>query len=200
MPPTEKNINELQNKLWYIIRHEEIPGSNTNPQHFINTNEDYQICLNDIVKLGRVKYSANEINFLNNESQGNDSKEINKEDYNLSLSNQGTKPVFDFIYKTNIPTLTEMDDVMCKICLSNGSDEQNPLVELCKCTGGIKFSHYECLKRWMQTKLSKKENEKQCVTSYNIKAFNCEICKTPYPCKIINLMFFSPVFNYWKRR
>ena len=63
-------------------------------------------------------------------------------------------------------------------------DEENPLVDLCKCTGGIKYTHYICLKYWMQTKLSKKENEKKTVTSYNIKSFNCEICKTPFPCKV----------------
>jgi hypothetical protein len=35
----------------------------------------------------------------------------------------------------------------------------------------------------METKLQKKENEKKTVTSYNIKSFNCEICRTPYPFK-----------------
>jgi len=65
-----------------------------------------------------------------------------------------------------------------------GSDEINPLVELCRCTGGIKYTHYNCLKLWMQTKLSKKENEKKSVTSYNIKSFNCEICKTPFPFRL----------------
>jgi len=35
----------------------------------------------------------------------------------------------------------------------------------------------------MSTKLSIKENEKKTVTSYNMKSFNCEICKTPYPRK-----------------
>ena len=35
----------------------------------------------------------------------------------------------------------------------------------------------------MNTKLSIKTNEKGTVTSYNIKTFNCEICKQPYPCK-----------------
>jgi hypothetical protein len=40
-----------------------------------------------------------------------------------------------------------------------------------------------CLKSWMQTKLSTKENEKKTVTLYSMKSFNCEICKTPYPCK-----------------
>ena len=54
---------------------------------------------------------------------------------------------------------------------------------LCSCSGGIRFAHYFCIKKWMETKLILKENEKKTVKSYNIRAFNCEICKTPYPCK-----------------
>ena len=37
----------------------------------------------------------------------------------------------------------------------------------------------------METKLIIKKKKKKTVKSYNIKSFNCEICKTPYPCKII---------------
>ena len=73
---------------------------------------------------------------------------------------------------------------MCKICYSDDNDkENNPLVHLCNCNGGLRFSHFECIKKWMETKLVIKENEKKTVKSYNIKSFNCEICKTPYPFK-----------------
>jgi len=152
MPPHEKNINDLQNKIWYVIKHEE---NTANSHPFINTNEDYNICLNDIVKLGRVKYSANEINLLNK------NEEVEKMDeslYNIGALNLNTKPVFDFIHKAVAHTNQNEDD-MCKICLSSVQDESNPLANLCKCTGG--YSHYECIKMWMQTKLSTKENEKK---------------------------------------
>src|SRR5689334_7494641 len=102
MEPTGKNINDLQNKIWYIIKHDEDTGGNHNPQNLINTNEDYHICLNDIVKLGRVKYAANEI-FI---TKKNDLMEVDSDypqgsnPYNISAINLGTAPVFDFIYKT----------------------------------------------------------------------------------------------------
>jgi hypothetical protein len=44
----------------------------------------------------------------------------------------------------------------------------------------------------MQTKLNTKENEKKTVTLYSMKSFNCEICKTPYPCRKII------IYNYLK--
>ena len=57
MLATEKNINELQNKMWYVIKHEDqnsAINSNSN-QQFVNTNNDYFINRDDIVKLGRVR-------------------------------------------------------------------------------------------------------------------------------------------------
>ena len=81
---------------------------------------------------------------------------------------------------TDIPD----DERICKICYSEENDkENNPLVHLCNCNGGLRFSHFLCIKKWMETKLVVKENEKKTVKSYNIKSFNCEICKTPYPFK-----------------
>jgi len=197
MQPTEKNITDLQNKLWYIIKHEENNQNNNANQQTLNTNEDYNICLNDIIKLGRVKYSANEINLIK-ETNEMDIDQINTNVYDISSVNQGTLPVFDFIYKSNtIDQSSQHDEYQCKICLSGGSDKTNPMVALCKCTGGIKFTHYDCLKRWMHTKLSKKENDKKTVTSYNIKSFNCEICKTPYPFRFVvsNADYSQEIFD-----
>lgn len=72
------------------------------------------------------------------------------------------------------------DETICKICLGNEPTKDNPLLAPCKCTGSVKFIHYECLKFW----LSKKQhtNEKKNVISYFWKAFECELCKSIYPC------------------
>ncbi len=185
--PTQKNINELSNKIWYILKNDPIKSNNSN-QVIINTNDDYYLCKNDVIKLGRVKYSLNEINIpsrQNNIDTAPPMTDITK--YDIDDLNKNTEPVFDFIFKardsseyTDIPE----DERLCKICYSEENDrENNPLVHLCNCNGGLRFSHYMCIKRWMETKLQIKENEKKTVKSYNIKSFNCEICKTPYPFK-----------------
>ena len=181
-PPTEKNIVDLQNKIWYIIRHDENPVNNTGNQEVKNKNEDYYLNKNDIIKLGRVKFALNEISINKKE----DVMDVDLEQqgvYNISQNNYGTNPMFDFIYKSTTPGHNPHEEITCKYCFGPENDEENPLVDLCKCTGGIKYSHYNCVKQWMHTKLSRKENERKTVTSYNIKTFNCEICKTPYPCK-----------------
>jgi hypothetical protein len=185
--PTEKNINDLSNKIWYVLKNDPNQSNQSN-QTITNTNDDYYLCKNDVIKLGRVKYSLNEINIPskhNNIDVAVPSNDPSK--YDIDELNMNTEPVFDFIFQakesseyTDIPD----DERLCKICYSDENDkENNPLVHLCNCNGGLRFSHFECIKKWMETKLITKENEKKTVKSYNIKSFNCEICKTPYPFK-----------------
>ena len=186
----------MQNKIWYVLPTEEnatfnLNNSNSNCQNSNQSNEDYCISLNDIIKLGRVKYAVNEIIFHKNNNVNSFScntektKEEKEKSYNLEKLNDGTLPLFNFIFEAECLQM-ESEEILCKICYSSTNDESNPLVNLCNiCIGGIKYSHFSCLKLWMQTKLSVKENSNKNVKSYNIKQFNCEICKTPYPCKTI---------------
>ena len=185
--PTEKNINDLSNKIWYVLKNDPLHSNQSN-QTVTNTNDDYYLCKNDVLKLGRVKYSLNEINIPSR--QNNIDIALPYHDpskYDIDSLNINTEPVFDFIFQAkdsseynNIPD----DEKICKICYSEDNEkDKNPLVHLCNCSGGLRFSHFECIKKWMETKLSIKENEKKTVKSYNIKSFNCEICKTPYPFK-----------------
>ena len=185
--PNQKNINELSNKIWYILKNDPIKSNNSN-QVIINTNDDYYLCKNDVIKLGRVKYSLNEINIPSRHNNIDIAPPmLDTTKYDIDELNKNTEPVFDFIFQakdsseyTDIPD----DERLCKICYSEENDrENNPLVHLCNCNGGLRFSHYMCIKRWMETKLQIKENDKRTVKSYNIKSFNCEICKTPYPFK-----------------
>jgi len=207
MLATEKNINELQNKMWYVIKHEDqnlAINSNSN-QQLVNTNNDYFINKDDIIKLGRVKYAINEIYFTDDIILTSQPMHIDYEipQYDIAELNKNTPPVFNFIYNAQLATETS-EDKICKICYHDSNDDVNPLVNICEiCTGGIKYAHYECLKRWMKTKLNIKENERKTVKSYNIKSYNCEICKTPYPCKLkyklklikLNKELFNKQFN-----
>ena len=185
--PTEKNINDLSNKIWYVLKNDP-DHSNNSTQTITNTNDDYYLCKNDVIKLGRVKYSLNEINIPSRQNNIERTQPLTDESkYDIDDLNKNTESVFDFIFQAkdssdynDIPD----DERICKICYSEENDkENNPLVHLCNCNGGLRFSHFQCIKKWMETKLVIKENEKKTVKSYNIKSFNCEICKTPYPFK-----------------
>ena len=183
--PSQNNINELSNKIWYVLKND--PNKSNNSKQVVNnTNDDYYLCKNDVIKLGRVKYSINEINIPSRENDIDRAPTLtDKKKYDIDNLNKNTEPVFDFIFQAkdanrydDIPD----DDKLCKICYNAENDrENNPLVHLCNCNGGLRFSHFMCIKKWMETKLQIKQNDKNSVKSYNIKSFNCEICKTPYP-------------------
>ena len=187
--PTEKNINDLSNKIWYVLKNDPNLSNNSN-QIITNSNDDYYLCKNDVIKLGRVKYALNEINIPSRQNNIDRSAPLaDKGKYDIDELNKNTESVFDFVFEAKDSSDSDYKDIpedekICKICYSEENDkENNPLVHLCNCNGGLRFSHFQCIKKWMETKLNIKDNEKKTVKSYNIKSFNCEICKTPYPFK-----------------
>jgi hypothetical protein len=56
MTPSESNINEIQNKIWFVIKHED-----NNITENLNSGM-HELKLNDVIKLGRVKYVITELN------------------------------------------------------------------------------------------------------------------------------------------
>lgn len=79
--------------------------------------------------------------------------------------------------------LEEVEDVnkekaFCRFCWSNDRSSENPLISACKCAGGVRFIHFECLKSWLKTKLVVQSHNN--VKSYYWKDFHCEICRHQY--------------------
>lgn len=73
---------------------------------------------------------------------------------------------------------------LCKICHAEEDTGDNPLLSICHCTGSMRFVHYNCLKTWLNYKLTTKTQEH--LNSYCWKSFECEICKTSYPSSILH--------------
>ena len=67
----------------------------------------------------------------------------------------------------------------CRICFLTNSDEENPLISPCKCSGSMKNIHYLCLKKCIEIKIIKKSEQNY--KFYTWKSFSCEICKSEYP-------------------
>ncbi len=64
---------------------------------------------------------------------------------------------------------------ICKICLSETQEEDDPLLSPCHCTGSVKYVHLKCIQNWVQSKLSTQE-QKNIVTIF-WKSLSCELCK-----------------------
>jgi len=57
--------------------------------------------------------------------------------------------------KNEAPALIEDDEeVFCRFCWDGSNQIQNPLLSVCKCSGGVGYVHYTCLKYWLKTKMT----------------------------------------------
>ena len=175
--PSIKSIDSISNNLWYVLNSETKKKFYKSGSKY---NEDYFLNKNDIIKIGKIKFSFSEFNIDGIDKIRYENKENS---YNLSLLNSKTEPLFNMIYDAERVDINNTEKIICNICYSDENTDENPLINLCHCNGGMKFSHFNCVKLWMKTKLIIKENSRKNVKSYNFSCFNCKICKTPFPFK-----------------
>lgn len=68
---------------------------------------------------------------------------------------------------------------VCRICLGDNNEAEDPFISPCMCTGSLKYIHLSCLQKWVKTKLNIQEN-KNLITIF-WKNLDCELCKTQFP-------------------
>lgn len=68
---------------------------------------------------------------------------------------------------------------VCRICLSDVQEKENPFVSPCKCMGTLKYVHIKCLQSWIHAK----SNSSQNASVFIQKHIECELCKIKYPSK-----------------
>ena len=90
------NIDNLNNRLWYVLK----PKKDNNE----NDNEDYNINENDIIKLGRRKFEVIKKNIA---SYNDIISYENKDNYNISEMNKRIGSIFDINIKPNQYKITE---------------------------------------------------------------------------------------------
>lgn len=71
------------------------------------------------------------------------------------------------------------DKPTCRICLGNEHDDNNPLINPCKCSGTMKYLHLSCLRQLIDSKIKKTVGN--IVTVITFKTLQCEICKSLIP-------------------
>lgn len=68
---------------------------------------------------------------------------------------------------------------ICRICYSTQSSEENPLINICNCTGSVKYVHYLCLSKWIESKISTYEQNN--LKLILCERYHCEICQKRFP-------------------
>lgn len=72
----------------------------------------------------------------------------------------------------------QLKQTLCRICLLEGSTEEDPLITPCLCRGSIEFVHLGCLRHWIRGRLNAAESGGG---SYFYRPLPCELCKATYP-------------------
>lgn len=103
-------------------------------------------------------------------------------DENL-LMNREEKPVIFMASEENVPSFAVMNRTsnskICRICLSESNDRENPLMSPCLCSGSLKFVHFKCLQTWVQSRLHL--DRKNGIVSIEWEGLACELCKGSLP-------------------
>ena len=87
----------------------------------------YTLKIGTIIRLGRVKYKIQDIHIANQELDNKIEREAISEE----------EPI-DF---KNCEVGNDKSTDICRVCLSESSTKDNPLISLCKCNGSLKYIH-----------------------------------------------------------
>jgi len=113
------------------------------------------------------------------ENNNNNSKK-NKQD-NIMAFNSVNLDNKNNIYNKDFLLNSNKKKKICRICyLEEENKFTNPLIKPCKCSGSMKYIHYECLLHWLRTKLI--INKRAVIDNgfydmYKLDLIECELCK-----------------------
>jgi hypothetical protein len=167
---TEYNVNNLNNKIWYVL--------NSNNPNDIIRNEEYHLCENDIIKMGNIKLIVRKINISPKENNGNKAKLNNNHNiskYDINSLNKGTGSIFNFLPSQKKYYIDENNENECYLCQKRKCSNENPIIGFCECN----YVHYECLKK--KFKENEITHDKNNVKNYLFNACNCKKCNFVYP-------------------
>jgi len=162
--PEMKDDSRSPESFWHVLDRDD------------NTN-GYALKINDVIKLGRVMFKINQIKL----SQDRQMQNPNPYESSLadSIRNHMQKAGLNEELIKASDQVTEVPrasvGAICKICLSEIQEEDDPLLSPCHCTGSVKYVHLKCIQNWVQSKLSTQE-QKNIVTIF-WKSLSCELCK-----------------------
>ena len=170
------------NSAWFIFKQSK----------FENKMSKYKINQGDIIRIGRITTRIKNIIFngssnnnnINNEQNLVEVQEQPKNKLNNNSVTESTNPnktnTKKSLNKNSNKSIHKCNKI-CRICYMEESDEANPLVQPCICSGSMKYIHLNCLKHWINTRSFDKVECNELCSIYIIKPVECELCKTKFP-------------------
>lgn len=126
----------------------------------------------DIIKVGRVRFRVKEM------CADAENRPVKKR-----MSDGSSKNVFVSLPPPQEGIECEGQKVqpICRICLMEGAEEGNPLVNPCSCSGTMKYVHITCLQQWLKSRFHIKNTAVAFTIAW--KTLDCELCSKAFPSK-----------------
>ena len=96
----------------------------------------------NIIRLGRVSFKITSLRAMEDSFLTENTQESDDTDYEIP---------------------NEREAGVCKVCLFDDSDPNNPLISPCNCAGSMKHIHLQCLQTWLASRMISRSTE-NCVT------------------------------------
>jgi hypothetical protein len=184
-----EQCKSLDEKSWIVIKN-----------MYTTDKEGYRLREGDVIKLGKVMFKVRE---MKNDGTGSKLKNKKKSEKTMALDmhcisdKQGEANVnfntnIHLNLNNNLNTKTISKDCqfakketqkgflpVCRICLMDENENDNPLINPCNCIGSVRFIHLLCIKQWLKSKVNTKSFN--FLTVHSFKTFECEICKSAIP-------------------
>ena len=147
IPLTIDNINNINNKIWFVL--------NSNNPKLENENEDYYLCENDVIRMGNIKLMVKELHMeetKEEEKKKDDNIKLKEEEenqrnenYDINKLNENGGPIFNFYSQVKKYFFSQeeagKENIICNLCKKNNCDKENPLISFCDCN----YFHFQCL-------------------------------------------------------
>ena len=83
----------------------------------------------------------------------------------------------------------ETDSTVCRICLEEANEADNPLVTPCLCKGSMKWIHVSCIIEWLSSKRTQRLGH--FIKTYYWKTVECDLCKSALPARVYSEKYKS---------
>lgn len=197
------NSSNLSDKCWQIVEDGD-RGSVKYRQKLTFIEKGHVLKAGDVLSFGRVRFRVKSLYSDMYENLGTliQSRRFNgiNAKKNHSASSSGSKNHSGKQTADSSPPSSQgssddepgFEEAVCRICLDGTSNEENPIVHLCKCSGTVKDVHVKCLKHWYTGRIVSKSSH--CLQSFYWEKLKCELCKEDIASNKILHLWFS--YNY----
>ena len=131
----------------------------------------YRLCEGDVLRIGRAKFRV---------------MELNGEQCSSSTGVQEFQSMAACVDEDVSEEVEDEDQgtgtAPCRVCLSDKTSAENPMLAPCNCAGTMRLIHLKCLQQWLRSRLTTKASAN--VVSFSWKTLDCELCKKSFPSRV----------------